>query len=211
MKRLHVHYRIMTSHDACTSGTSRVLTVASLQRFEDGDSYSSSCRLWSAVCDKVSECTEHSADRNSLSTVPAVISHRFPAPCSTTVTEHLLFRKLCARWMQKQLTPKHKAKHIGVNIDNCGPSFLKSQEIPVWSASAYSEWQRGRDECHTVIPIPGGRLRRWPRHWADHSQEEALHVLLWSRKYVCDPKLIPLPTGHGSVRPGRHGSLKMHL
>ena len=26
------------------------------------------------------------------------------------VTEHLLFRKLCARWVPKQLTPEHTAK-----------------------------------------------------------------------------------------------------
>ena len=31
MKLLHIRDRVMTSHDACTSGTSRVLTVASLQ------------------------------------------------------------------------------------------------------------------------------------------------------------------------------------
>ena len=29
--------------------------------------------------------------------------------------------------------------------------------------------------------------RRWPRHWTDHSSGEALHVLVWSKKYVCDP------------------------
>ena len=34
MKWLHVHDRVMTSHDACTSGTSRVLTVAWLQRLK---------------------------------------------------------------------------------------------------------------------------------------------------------------------------------
>jgi hypothetical protein len=28
------------------------------------------------------------------------------------VTEHLLFRKLCARWVPKQLTSEHKTKHI---------------------------------------------------------------------------------------------------
>ena len=32
MKRLRVRDIVMTSHDACTSGTSRFLTVASLQR-----------------------------------------------------------------------------------------------------------------------------------------------------------------------------------
>ena len=30
--------------------------------------------------------------------------------------------------------------------------------------------------------------RRWLRHWADHSSGEALHVLVWSKKYVCDPQ-----------------------
>ena len=39
----------------------------------------------------------------------------------------------------------------------CFLSFLIPQEIPVRSASAFSEWQRGGDECHTVVPIPGGR------------------------------------------------------
>ena len=34
MKLLHVHDRVMTLHDACTSETSRVLTVASLQRLK---------------------------------------------------------------------------------------------------------------------------------------------------------------------------------
>ena len=34
MKRLRVRDRVMTSQDACTSGTSRVLTVASLQRLK---------------------------------------------------------------------------------------------------------------------------------------------------------------------------------
>ena len=34
MKRLHLRDRIMTSHDACTSGTSPVLIVASLQRLK---------------------------------------------------------------------------------------------------------------------------------------------------------------------------------
>ena len=34
MKRLRVRDRVMTSHDTCTSGTSRVLTVVSLQRLK---------------------------------------------------------------------------------------------------------------------------------------------------------------------------------
>ena len=35
--------------------------------------------------------------------------------------------------------------------------------------------------------------RRWPRHRADHSSGEALHVLVWSKKYVCDPQFSSLP------------------
>ena len=34
MKRLYVRDRVVTSHDSCTSRTSRVLTVASLQRLK---------------------------------------------------------------------------------------------------------------------------------------------------------------------------------
>ena len=33
------------------------------------------------------------------------------------------------------------------------------------------------------------------------SSGEALHVLVWSKKCVRDPELIPLPTSRGSVRP----------
>ena len=35
--------------------------------------------------------------------------------------------------------------------------------------------------------------RRWPRHWADPSSGETLHVLVLSKKYACDPELIPSP------------------
>ena len=34
MKRLHVHDKVMTLHDACTSWTSQILGVASLQRLK---------------------------------------------------------------------------------------------------------------------------------------------------------------------------------
>ena len=34
MKRLHVRERVMMSLDACTSGTTRLLTIASLQRLK---------------------------------------------------------------------------------------------------------------------------------------------------------------------------------
>ena len=62
----------MTSYDARTSGTSHSSIVAAV---EDGGSYSSTCQLWSADCDKGFECTEHSADPNSSSAVPGLWSH----------------------------------------------------------------------------------------------------------------------------------------
>ena len=40
----------------------------------------------------------------------------------------------------------------------CGPSFLTPQEIPVLSTSAFSEWQRGGHECHTVQWFQSRRL-----------------------------------------------------
>ena len=36
-------------------------------------------------------------------------------------------------------------------------------------------------------------LVKWPRHWADPLSGEVLHVLVWSKKYVSDRKLIPSP------------------
>ena len=64
----------MWSYDACTSGTSRVL-ISIVAAVKDGDSYSSSRRLWRAVCDNVSKCTKHSADRNSSSALPGLRPH----------------------------------------------------------------------------------------------------------------------------------------
>ena len=95
----------MTSHDACTSGTSRVLTVASLQRLkmEALTPAPTDCELW--VYDKVFQCTEQyysqpkqeiksngskipllqntdiqSADRNSWPTVPGLWPHAARRP-----------------------------------------------------------------------------------------------------------------------------------
>ena len=51
MKRLRVRDRVKTSHDACTSGTSRVLTVASLQRLKMKALIPapSDCEVWSVI------------------------------------------------------------------------------------------------------------------------------------------------------------------
>ena len=41
----------------------------------EGGSYSSTHQLWSAICNKVSECTEHRADQNPSSAVPGPWPH----------------------------------------------------------------------------------------------------------------------------------------
>ena len=55
---------------------------------------------------------------------------------------------------------------------------------------AFMEWMR---VCLVVSSFMFVLSQRWPRHWADHSSWEALHVLVWSKKYVCDPKFNSLP------------------
>ena len=47
-----MYVRAMTSHDACTSETSRSSHSSKVEAVEDGCSYSSSRRLWSAICNK---------------------------------------------------------------------------------------------------------------------------------------------------------------
>ena len=121
VKQLRVRDRVMTSHNACTSGTSRVLTIASLQRLKMRGSYSSSRRQWSTVCDKVFDCTEHNADRISSSAVSAVISRSL---LYQIVTEHLLFRKLCARRVPKILTSKHKTKRTELVLRIMLPFYI---------------------------------------------------------------------------------------
>ena len=65
----------MMSHDTCTTGTSRVLIVASLQRLKMEALIPAPTRLWSAVFDKIFECAEHSTDRNASSAVPGLWPH----------------------------------------------------------------------------------------------------------------------------------------
>jgi hypothetical protein len=81
---------------------------SSVAAVEDGGSYSSSRRLWSEVCDKVSECTEHSFTIMELSSNFPQISRPLLHEIGT---EHLLLRKLSARWVPKQLTPEHSGSN----------------------------------------------------------------------------------------------------
>ena len=119
MKILHVRNRVMTSHDACISGTSRVFTIASLQRLKI-----------KALIPAPADCEVRSVLKflNAQSTALIEINRQlcqqsFPAPCCRTVTEHL-FRNLCARCVPKQLTPEHKATRIESAFTIVVHSFL---------------------------------------------------------------------------------------
>ena len=68
---------------------------------------------------------------------------------------------------------------------------------------------RTRARCvkgHDVTRRPKGwsfmfvLSRRWPRHWADPSSGKGPSCPCEvKKKYVCDPELIPSPTGRGSI------------
>ena len=66
MERLRVHDIVMTSHDACTTGTSRDFTVTSLQRLK-----------MEALIRAPADCEVQSAIKslNAQSTVPIEIYH----------------------------------------------------------------------------------------------------------------------------------------
>ena len=146
MKRLRVRDSVMTSHDACTSGTLRVLTVASLERLKM-ETYSSTRRLWSdvPVYDKVFECTEHIADRNS-SALPGLLPH------TARRSTHLL-------------------QEFGWEVFNHHPSYspdLAPSDIHLFlhlKKFLYRQRQRFQNDREaemsvTVVPIPSGRLLR---------------------------------------------------
>ena len=162
----------MTWHDACTSGTSWVLTVASLQwlKMEALIPSPSDCEVWSVIkflnaqsiapieihrllyqiygpnimrkhkvycwcrkfkagrrlvheeessrspsiiMDNLMELVWERIMENHCFTIMELSSHFLQVSCSLhkIVMEHL-FRKLCTRWMPKQLTPEHKANHM---------------------------------------------------------------------------------------------------
>ena len=153
VKRLRVCDRVMASHDACTSETSRVLTVASLQRLK-----------MEALIPEPDDCEVRSVIKflNAQSKAPIEIHRQLWARSMAThgstvntspagvqldgvLTSSTLQAGPCAQWF---------------------PSFLTSREIPVRSASAFSKWRRGGDECHSGYKswshgMTKSQFRRW--------------------------------------------------
>ena len=128
------------SHDTCTSGTSQILTVALLQRLkmEAFIPAPADCEIRSMI---VFECTEHTADRNSSWAVPGLWSHQHIS-CRSSAGKCLIIIHLIARTSRPV-----------IYIFSC-----TSRNSCLLSASVFRMTERGGDECHTVVPIPGDRL-----------------------------------------------------
>ena len=137
----------MTSHDTCSGGTSRVLTGASLQRLKleahipaPADSeVRSVIKFWV----QKAQCRS----KFIASTASSHFSQISRSLMRKIVMEHLLFRKLCPRWLPKQLTSEHKAKRMNL-------------EMTMWSIFFYTL----RNSCTASVFIISER-RRWVSQW----------------------------------------------
>ena len=140
MKRLRVLDRVMTSHDACTSGISRVLTVESFQRLN-----------MEALIPAPADCEVRSVIKflNTQSIAPIKIQRQrcqqsLPADYPLLVAQNCpgapVVQKIVPQVGARPTDARTQSKAHGVSIGNyCGPSFLTHQEIPVRSVSAFSE------------------------------------------------------------------------
>ena len=121
MKRLNVRDRVMTSHDACTSEATRVLTVVSA--VEDGGSYYSSRRMCTAACVKV-----------PIGIHRQLCQQSFPLDFPLLVAQNChgapVVQKFVRQVGAKATDTRIQSNANGVSIDICGPSFLTPQQIP---------------------------------------------------------------------------------
>ena len=139
MKRLRVCDRVMTPHDICTSGTSRVLTVTPLQQLKME-------ALIPAPAD--SEVRSMIKFLNAESIAPIEIhrqlcQHSFTADFLLLVAQNRhgapVVQKIVHQVGAKAADTRTQSKAHEVSIDNCSLSFLTPQEISVRSESAFSE------------------------------------------------------------------------
>ena len=130
---MHVSDGVMTSHDAFTSGTFRVLTIASLQLLKME-------ALISAPGDyEVRYVIEFLRNkRRRMLTSGDVLLHD-NGHTGFEVNKSPAGVQL-GGVLSSTLQPEPRAQWF--------PSFLTPQGIPVRSASAFSAWQSGGDECH---------------------------------------------------------------
>ena len=138
--------RVMTSHNTCSSWTSRVLIVASLQRLK-----------MVALIPTPANCEVRSVMKifknkqsGMLNVGVVLLNDKFGH--TRLDGQHISCRRSTGKCLI--IHPIARTSHPVISI------FFKCKEISVPAASAFSEWQRGGDECHTVVPIPGGWLLR---------------------------------------------------
>ena len=151
-------------HDACISGTCRALTVAPLQRLKmealipapDDFEVRYLIKFLNAQSIAPIEIHRHLCQQ-SVPQISRSLLYK-------TVTESPLFRKLCVRWVPKQLTPEYKAKH-----SQLWSIFLTTSRN--YCPINISVFRMTEPEINsTVVPISGGRLLRHriqklvPRH-----------------------------------------------
>ena len=130
---------------------------------EDGDSYSTSCWLWRAICNKVFECTEHSADWNL-----SAISHGFAAPYCTKLSRSTCCSENCAsgghqsNWHQntKQSSWSQHWRLWSIfsytSINSCPVSICRMTERRRWLSHKYDSVDPGGT---VVILASGSKVR----------------------------------------------------
>ena len=158
----------MTSHDAFTSGTSRALTVASFQWLKI-----------EALIPSPADCEVRSVIKflNAKSMAPIEIHRQL---CQVYGHTRLDGQHISCRssdgWCLISMHPISRTSRPAISI------FSYTSRNSCSITSAFSEWQRGEDECHTVVPIHG-RLARWIKWRACDVGEskEGLKNELWRR------------------------------
>ena len=138
MKRLHARVRVMTLHNECTSETSRVLTVASLQRLK-----------MEVFIPAPADCEVRSVINflNAQDIAPIEIHRQL---CQVYgYRQHTARRSthLLQDFSWKRFNHHHPIVRTSRPVSSIF-SYISRNSF-VRSASAFSERQRGRDECHS--------------------------------------------------------------
>ena len=147
------------SHDSCSTGTFRVLTLASLQRMK-----------LEALIPAPSDGEVRSIIKflNAESIVPIEVHRQLCQQISHSLlhkilTEYLLFRKLCPQMGAKATDTRTQSKALGVSIDKqlwSIFSYATRNYCPI-NVSVSRMTERRRSVSHnTPVPIPSNRLWR---------------------------------------------------
>ena len=144
MQRLHVHNRVMTSHDTCASGTARFLTVASLQQLN---------------METLSPAPAYCEARSIIKFLNAQII----APIK-------IHRQLCQVYGHTLLDGQHiSCRSSGGGVFNHHPPYTRTS-LPVISILSYTSrnsspvrvsvfrMTESRRKSGPVVPISGDRL-----------------------------------------------------